>query len=637
MTASDRAPTAAVPAAFHFDASPFHCLDAGQRRLVLASIDSLPLAEGQVLLQPDQSPEHLYVLLRGQVQQWDGDELSASYGPDDCFDGRALVAGRASSRFVATQAGEAWCVPKATVNTLIAANATFGALLFADLSNKLLALATHSGQHELQSLTMARVDQLAVRPVQWVEADADVVSVVRLFTAQRVTSVLVRPPPAPAGAGQAATAGEPGIFTTAGLQRAILSGRPLHQMPVGELASRPLVTVRPDAPLYDALATMIQHRVQRLVVVAPAAEDGRAAGGDVAVLGMLEQIDLLSFLSNHSYLITRQIIEAQDLAALQAAAAQTGRVIGLLHRGGTRVALIARLVQALNAKLFERAWQLLAPPDLVANSCLFVMGSEGRGEQLLKTDQDNGLVLRDGYAPPADLAAICQRFSQALASFGYPECPGRIMLSNPQWCMPAAAFGETVRRWLIMPTPDSLMALAIFMDAHAVAGDARLLAQLRGEVFRLATDNDAMLARFAAAISAFDSASGWWQRLLSRDDGATMIDLKKAGTFPLVHGVRSLALAGRITATGTAERVQALVEAGALSPDMGTDLVDSLHFFMGLKLRLGLQSLQAGRQPDSGFRPESLSSLDRDLLKDTLAVVKRFKALLRLRFHLDAL
>lgn len=641
----------AVPAAFHFDVSPFHCLDAAQRRQLLAAIDLVPIADGQVLIAPGEAPSHLFVLLRGQVQEWDADELSAEYGADDAFDGRALVAGRAGSRFVVAQAGEAWRVPRDMVTALIAANPTFGALLFADLSNKLSALASHGGQHELQSLTMARVDQVAVRPAQVIPGETDIVSVARLFSEQRTTSVLVRP--------LAGTGGGLGIFTTAGLQRAILSGRPLDQLPVGELASRPLVTARPDEPLYEALARMIQHRVQRLVVLAPAFADGAdsaaalpagddGAHGDGAhgdggdgeggrVLGLLEQIDLLSFLSNHSYLITRQILEAQDLAALAAAAQQIHRVIGLLQANGTRVALIARLVQALNAKLFERAWQLIAPAELVANSCLFVMGSEGRGEQLLKTDQDNGLVLRDGYSPPADLMAVCGRFSAALATFGYPECPGRIMVSNPQWCMSAAAFGETVRRWLIMPSAETLMALAIFMDAHAVAGDARLLAQVRGELFRLACDNDAMLARFAAAITAFDSGSGWWQRLLSRDDGASALDLKKAGTFPLVHGVRSLALAHRVTATGTAERVQALVAAGALPAALGTDLVDSLHFFMGLKLKLGLQAQQAGQRAEGGVRTEGLSSLDRDLLKDTLAVVKRFKLLLRQRFHLDAL
>ena len=265
------------------------------------------------------------------------------------------------------------------------------------------------GRHQVQSLTLAPVHAVGVRPLHTVDAETDVVSVVRVFRAERTTQVLVRGSLAQPGLG---------IFTTSGLQRAILDGRPLQQLAVGGLASQPLVTVGLDTPVYDALALMIRHRVQRLVVLH--APDGPGpspvTGADVA--GVLEQLDLLSFLSNHSYLVTRQILDAPDLAALEAAAEQITRVIGLMHASGTRVGLIARLVQALNARLFERAWQLIAPADLVANSCLFVMGSEGRGEQLLKTDQDNALVLRDGYQPPADLDAVCARFSQALARFG---------------------------------------------------------------------------------------------------------------------------------------------------------------------------------------------------------------------------
>ena len=614
-----------MPNAFNFAVSPFDCLNSDQRRLVRDNVDIDYVREGQAMLRPGDAPTHLFVIIKGHVQQWDGDELAATYGPDDCFDGRALVSGKASSRFVAAEEVLAYRLAKAAVNELIAVNATFGALLFADLSKKLSALSAHERQHELQSLTLARVDQAAVRPATVVDRGTDIVSIARLFSAQRITHVLVR------GMAPGEGAASLGVFTTAGLQRAILSGRTLDQLPVGDLASHPLVTVRPTDPLYDALATMIRHRVQRVVVVEKRAE------GEV-VLGMLEQIDLLSFLSNHSYLITRQIIEAQDLEALRSAAGQITKMIGLLHQSGTKVGLIARLVQELNAKLFERTWQLLAPADLVANACLFVMGSEGRGEQLLKTDQDNGLILRDGYDAPADLQAICDRFSAALSDFGYPECPGGIMVSRPEWRHGAAEFSEMVRRWLLMPSADSLMALAIFLDAHAVCGDATLLQQVRGEVFALTVDNDLLLARFAAAITAFDGATaGWWNRLLSLEDSPSTLDLKKAGTFPLVHGIRSLALAHSVQAVGTVPRIEALVAAGALTDDLAGALVDSLHFFMGLKLKLGLAALAAGRAADSGIALDKLSSLDRDLLKDTLDVVKRFKTLLRQRFHLDAL
>jgi CBS domain-containing protein len=214
------------------------------------------------------------------------------------------------------------------------------------------------------------------------------------------------------------------------------------------------------------------------------------------------------------------------------------------------------------------------------------MGSEGRGEQLLKTDQDNGLILRDGYTPPANLEDICNQFSHALTSFGYPECPGRIMVNNPLWRKTAADFGHMVQHWLLQPSPESLMNLAIFLDAHAVCGDVTLLEHTQQVLMRMATDNQSLLARFAASIDAFGS-QGWWNRLLGleQDKG---LHLKKEGIFPLVHGVRSLALAEHLAETGTVSRIETLVATHALSREMGADLIQSLHFLMGLKLKAGL-------------------------------------------------
>jgi CBS domain-containing protein len=464
---------------------------------------------------------------------------------------------------------------------------------------------------------MARVEQAFLRPAPMVTADTDIITVVRLLQEQRVKNVLVT----------GLADGGLGIFTNTDLQRAILDGRPLDQLAVGTLASTPVVTVRESDSLGDAMVLLLRRRVHRLVVL----ED---AG---AVRGVLEALDLFSFLANHSHVITVQIEHAQDLPALAQAAAQITRLLAALQRGGTRIGLMAKLVQQLNAHLFERAWSMVAPPDLVENSCLFVMGSEGRGEQLLKTDQDNGLVLRDGYAAPPELDAICQRFSEVLASFGYPECPGRIMVSNPDWRGSVHSFGQRVRQWLLAPEADSLMQLAIFLDAHAVAGDAALLHAVREGVVEQAIDNDAVLARFAAAIDNFGGASGWWSRLFGLSDEGRAISLKKAGIFPIVHGVRSLALARRVPATGTAERIAALVEAGVLDAALGDELVQSLHFLMGLRLQAGLAQIDTGRPVTGNVDPERLSTLERDLLKDALAVVKRFKALLHHRLKLDAL
>ena len=605
-----------MPNAFNFSASPFDCLDAAEQRVVRDGVDIAYFRDGETILDPGIEPSHLFVVIKGHVSQYDGEELTATFGPDDCFDGRSLVSGRASSRFVAAGEVVAYQLAKAAVNALISRNATFGALLFSDLSNKLGALAQRHSQREMQALTMSPVGEAFLRAAHVVGGDTDIVRVASLMQAQHASSVLVRD-------------GERlGIFTNTGLQRAITDGRPLDALPVRDLATFKLVTIGTDAPLFDALAVMIQHQVHRLVVV----------DGD-RIAGLLEQLDLLSFLSNHSYLITVQILQARDLDALRVEAAKITRLIRLLYRGGTRVGQIGKLVQALNAKLFERAWQLIAPPGLLADSCLFVMGSEGRGEQLLKTDQDNGLIVSDGAAVKDDeVAQACARFSAALLDFGYPDCPGGIMVSNPAWRRRASDLAATVRSWLLRPDPEGLMALAIFIDAHAVAGDASLLAGVRAEVDRLVAEDDSLLGRFAAAIDSFpDAAGGWWNRLLLiGDQDKQTLDLKKVGTFPIVHGVRSLALRHRVQAVGTVARLDALVAAGRVPSDLASDLADSLHLLMGLKLKAGLAELDTGRAVSGGVSTERLTSLERDLLKDALAVVKRFKALVRYQFHLES-
>ena len=152
-------------------------------------------------------------------------------------------------------------------------------------------------------------------------------------------------------------------------------------------------------------------------------------------------------------------------------------MVALLHDGGIHIERIAQPGAASSTASCSRACgRLLAPADLVANSCLLVMGSEGRGEQILKTDQDNALLLRDGFATAGARAEVAERFNAALIEFGYPPCPGNIMLSNPLWRQPLSRrSSETLRDWMYGADPTAPMHLAIFFDAAAVAGDAGLL------------------------------------------------------------------------------------------------------------------------------------------------------------------
>jgi CBS domain-containing protein len=474
---------------------------------------------------------------------------------------------------------------------------------------------THSAEAhgELSSLARARVSDAVLREPLYVDAALDVVSVCRVLQAAHQTSALVR------------DGDRLGIFTATDLRDALLRADAPAATAVRELAHFTLHEVASDAALVEALWMMVQHRVHRLLV--------RDAGG--AVLGMLHQLDLVNFVANHSRLISLQIDEADSLAQLQQAAGRIDRMIALLHADGVRVERITRLVTDLNTRLFARLWSLLAPAELVANSCLLVMGSEGRGEQILKTDQDNALLLRDGFHFEG-LPAVTAAFSAALATFGYPPCPGGIMLSQPLWCQPLAGFRESIRSWIFEADPEGPMRLAIFFDAAAVAGDAALLADARAHLDALAGVQPTWLARFAAPADQFREPGSWFTRLTQQRD-TVPLDLKKLGTFPIVHGVRALSLQYGVRAPGTVARLQALVAAGRVDAALARDLSDALHFLMGLRLSHQLRQRDSGAQPGNEVRPSELGALEREPLHDALAIVKRFRLYLRTHFQLDAL
>ena len=180
------------------------------------------------------------------------------------------------------------------------------------------------------------------------------------------------------------------------------------------------------------------------------------------------------------------------------------------------------------------------------------------------------------------------------------------------------------------------MHLAIFYDAAAVAGDASLLREVREHLERILAGGDAFLARFAAAADQFDEPQRWWQRLTARNDEQPL-DLKKLGTFPIVHGVRALSLQHGVHESGTADRLRRLVEREIVEPELGRDLLEALHYLMALKLRHQLRQRAQGEVPSNLVIASELSTMDRDQLKDALAINKRFRALLRQRFRLDAL
>lgn len=469
-----------------------------------------------------------------------------------------------------------------------------------------------SDKSTFSTLMTARVGDAYVRKAFFVDGATDIVTLCRALSERGLGDALVR------------DGDRIGIFTTTNLRDALLRPESPATLPVRAVATFDPWTVSVEDELFDAMILMLRHRVHRVLV----------REGDT-VIGLLGQLELMAFVASHSHLIALRAAEAATLTDLGTAARQIDGLVRMLHRDGLRVEVIAGLVGALNRQIFSRLWELLAPPDLRANSCLIVMGSEGRGEQIIRTDQDNALLLRDGYTFDG-LAALTEAFTAALIDFGYPPCPGGIMLSRPLWRQSLGDFRARLRDWSHGADPDGPMNLAIFLDAAAVAGDATLLDQARAHLDWLISDSDAFYARFASAVEQFDGA--WWTRLPGLGGRATAeIDLKKLGIFPIVHGVRALALQYRVPALGTADRLRALTAAGRIDASLARDLIDALHVLMGLKLSTNLRRMAEGHLPDNAIRLTDLGTLERHALKESLAIVRGFRDFLSRHYRLDAL
>jgi CBS domain-containing protein len=489
---------------------------------------------------------------------------------------------------------------------LINQNDRFAAFFYRDISRKLDAAAREEEAVRFTPLMNARVRDLAARPAIFIDAAASIACAGRAMRDRNTDTLFVRE-------------GERiGLITGMNLAKAmVLDGKPSDASAAAE-AHFDVVSVAPDDFVSVALLKMTRHDKRRIAI---------CDGG--AYVGVLEDADLLSFLTGHSRLVAARIDRAATVSELGAAARRIADQTRMLRRQGVKIEVVCEIVSDLNRRLFAKLFMLTAPASIRDSACLMVMGSEGRGEQTMRTDQDNGLILRE-RVPEADLATFRKAFSGALEGFGFPPCPGGVMVVNPLWSRTIADYRADFRRWLAIPDEASYINVAILYDAESVAGDGELLREIKAVLIDAVKGEQAYLAHFARAIDAFPTPIGLFNNLVTSRDERDALDLKKGGIFPIVHGVRSLALERGLAETGTAARIAALADLGGLTHEFARELTEALRYLMSLRLDGQLAEAALG----SLVKPSELSTMERDLLRDAFRVVKQLREIVRRHFNL---
>jgi len=594
---------------------PFDRLTHQEAEALRTAVDIGYFAPGEMIIARETASEYLHVVIKGAVEARQDGALVAVLRARDSFDSRALVHGSAGEDFVAAEETLCHLIPRRVILDLIGRNPAFAAFFYAELSRKLDAFAQAQRADGVDSVLRARVRDARYGAAVFIDGNETIEAAGLRMRESNINALFVRD-------------GERvGVVTGMNLSKAVVLRRLPLDTPVRQVCHFDVVSVDAGDFVFEALLLMTRHDKRRLAV----RRDGEW-------LGFLEDIDILGLFAGNSQLIPGRIDRARSVDDLTGAAHDIQSQVERLHHQGIRIEAITEITSDLNRRLFSRLFDLTAPPSVRSAGCLLLMGSEGRGEQALRTDQDNGLLLT-APVPDAELDAFRRDFSGALHRFGFPPCPGGVMVRTPAWSQPLEDFLRQIRLWVMDRGPEAAMNIAIFWDAVAVAGHPEPLAQAKSALLGMMRGERALLARFAHLIETFAMPNvGLLGSLMaSVGVGSDEIGFKQAGIFPIVHGVRTLAIDRGIMAESTADRIEALVSAGALEPGFGRELMGALRVFMEFRLRNQLEAARRGAaERDPPVRLGRLSAVDRDILRDALRVVRQFREIVRTRYGLGA-
>jgi len=272
---------------------------------------------------------------------------------------------------------------------------------------------------------------------------------------------------------------------------------------LSQVANRPVYSVHEFDYLFNALLKMTRYQIDRLVV-----------RRDEGFIGFLHQKDLMSLFANQSGLVLLNVDQAESMQDLVTVGPQIDQLINSLNRKGIKTHYIAKLVNELHRKMIYKLIEFILPVELRDKVCILVMGSEGRSEQVIRTDQDNALIYRDDVSTEEieKIQYFANSFTQAMQEIGFPPCPGNIMLSNNEWCLSISAFKSKIDRWFNKPSEESFMHAAILLDAECVYGKNRWLQEIKQALREKQDEYPVFLRHFAISVLQFNTPIGffWW-------------------------------------------------------------------------------------------------------------------------------
>lgn len=621
--------------------APFDAMDLATLQYLAARLSLVYFAKGETLLTPrDGVAEFFFIVQKGSVTGLEDNSRSAeawalTLTDGECFPVGALIARRPGVlTYTATEDTFCYRLPLADFEHVMDVSRPFR-----DFATRRLAALLDQSRRRVQGQYTSRVSDahslasplksIIVRPPVTVAPEVPVRTVLEKMQELRIGSVVIAD-----GAGQPL-----GIFTERDvLDRIALAGIAQDAPIERAMTPRPF-SLPGHAALFEAAQAMARFRFRHVLVM----EEGR-------LLGVVSERDLFTLQRLSLGEIAKAIEQSESADALSHAAGEVRRLAGALLAQGVGAEQLTQFVTTLNDAVVGRALALAAqenpPPEMPW--CWLGLGSEGRMEQTLATDQDNALI----FVPPVVEAiaeartaflAFADSANRVLDRCGFPLCKGDIMARNPRWCLTPQEWRKTFADWLETPHPEALLNAAIFFDFRALHGDLELGETLRQWLIQQAPSHTRFFLLMAQNAVQVRPPLGVLRDFVADDSELPgTIDLKKYGARTFVDAARIFALKHGVAASNTAERIRLAAPRMRMQAEEAAAIIDGFHFIQLLRLRNQEDAVgqDTGDAPAAKLSnpnridPDALNALDRRILKEALRQARKLQSRLELDFQL---
>ena len=475
-----------------------------------------------------------------------------------------------------------------------------------------------------QSFFFLHIANVCRSPAVTCDPDISVIAAARMMCDQNLAGLVVIEEETPVG-----------ILSVRDLRDLIATADEiLAKYKVRDIMHVGVTTVRHQAYVFEAIFKMAKNNIHHLAVV----------NEDQKLVGVINAIDLLSQQTRSPLYLTQEMEAAESIEELKEI---NGRILEMVRSAmsaGAETRSLVHLIAHFNDGFTQRIISLMESLEgiaLPAKAAFLALGSEGRGEQTLRTDQDSALIYADDISPAElnDCTRFADRLVDALEFVGIPRCPGNTMASNPQWQHSLTEWKQLLEKWISVPTGEHMVSFGMFQDFRTIHGDSSLEHALHGFIHVTTQRNMLFFPYVAKNIVRFKAPLGMFGRIKVERRGANRgkVDLKKSGIFALTEGVSLLALENNVDEGTTWDKLEKLEQMGVLSSKSSETLSEAFTQLVNLRLQRQLSDLAAGNKPGNAVDPLRLPHKTQSQLREALRGVNQLLRIIRDHYRLDSI